>query len=186
MLKTCLLCAAVVVALATTAPAALAQEPADPTDLGTYQRLVDEGLFPTVENVATAKRAAEAAVVAGNCSDAIPLLDAYIRMANWHSNLLFQGLRPFYSASNSAQTEFFRSQSQSERDRLIRHEQLVNDYRQDRNHAYVLKAECLVELDRPSEALATYAQALDLIGVEDGLWWNRAAQGLYTLLGAGW
>jgi hypothetical protein len=120
-----------------------------------------------------------AAFDSSDCESAIELLDTWLETSNWFSNLIAQGLEPFYGASYDDRENF----SYNKLDKLVPLENLANEQRTDRNHALVMKAECLAKLDRDVEAAATYGRALELIDVDDWEWWTRAANRLYELIG---
>jgi tetratricopeptide (TPR) repeat protein len=161
------------------APTAVGSENDDPTQLGEYQELVNKNIFPTISSVQSAKEKATAAFNSNDCENAIEALDTWLETSNWLSNLVSQGLEPFYSASYDDRENF----SYDKLDKLVPLENLANEQRTDRNHALVMKAECLAKLNRDVEAVATYGRALELIDVEDWEWWTRAANGLYELIG---
>lgn len=161
------------------------EDTVSPEDLGEYQALVDSGVFPTAGNVALARQAAMAAFDSEQCESALPLIEEWISMANWHANLISAGLEPFYGALSSDRTDWFGRQTADKRSALIALEQSVNDARRQRNLGYVMRAECLAAVDRPLEALATFARALDLIDIDDTQLWERAQTGLYELIEVG-
>ena len=85
------------------------------------------------------------------------------------------GLQPFYGASFDDRKGFNTSS-------LAVFEERANGYKEKRNRAIVMQAECLVKLDQKEEAAAMFSSALGLITIDDREWWTRARLGLYTLI----
>lgn len=148
-------------------------------DVSSYARQVAELGIPTLASVREAASEAQALFDQGEYEKAVDALDRWARSANWLSNLIAQGLEPFYSASYDDRKAF----PYARLDALVRYETLVNDLRRQRNHAMVLRAEALVRLGRTDEAVSVYLRALDLLDIKDWEWWTRARTGLYALLG---
>jgi hypothetical protein len=158
------------------------EDTTSPEDLGKYQALVDSGVFPTAGNVERARLAALSAFDSGQCERALPLIDEWTRMANWHANLITAGLEPFYGALSSERNDWFGRQTAERRSSLVELERSANRYRSQRNLGMVMRAECLAAVDLPLESLATFARALDLIGIDETELWMRAQTGLYELI----
>lgn len=160
---------------------ALAQSaPADnPLDISKYKDISSASSLPTPASVTTLKTNAQALVTADKCADALPVLEAWAQQANWMANLVTAGLQPFYSSSANDR----RSLDLKAYDVLTPMERMSNEYKDERNLASVMRAECLVKLNRPGEAAAVYARALDLISLTNRPMWLRATNGLYRLIG---
>lgn len=166
----------VVVATLLFAPQGLAQEQTeDPESLGRFQELVDEASFPTVESVARLHEQAEAAFESGDCEDAIPILEDWASAANWLANLISQGIDPGYRNIRNLSLDQLKA--------LTPREGQANSFKRERNHAMVMRAECLQAVGRDPEAVATFARVLELIDSDDMAWWTRAANGVYSYIG---
>lgn len=178
----------ILLALAVSAPAFAQTPPAqtspstNPNDLSRYQDIARGQNLPSIQAVANTKARAEALLAQGNCAQALPVLEAWATQANWLSNLLAAGLEPFYRAPSDER----RAVPRARLDQLIPVENAANNYRADRNRAMIARADCLVRLNRPNEAAAVYARALDLIPASDTAAWDQALKGLYTLIGVRW
>lgn len=145
-------------------------------------RLAAYGRIPTAQMVDDAQDAAEEAFDAGRCDEAVPLLDEYIQLSFVHGSLVAKGLAPLYNASPDAQRAAASLLNQEASIRLVSLESRASAFKRLRGQAYVRKAECLVELDQPVEAITAYVQGLDRLPPSQD-WWFRAANGLYALLG---
>lgn len=166
------------VSLSASHTSAAAQAPNE-LDTTEYAEQVEEYGIPTRESVAALGEKAKALFDAGDYAQAEPALAEWAHQANWLSNIIVRGLEPFYSAGYDDRKAF-----PAARIRLISpYERMANEYKTDRNHALVMQAECLVRTNQPERAVSVYMKALDIISVKDWEWWNRAANGLYGLVG---
>lgn len=150
-------------------------------DLGRFQELVELGLIPSQAAVDREAEAARTAFEAGDCQAALPLLESWARNANWLANLIRQGLEPYYSAGYDERNDLPSSRIRP----LVPFEALSNGYLAQRNEAMVSRADCLVKLGDPVEAIAVYSRALDLISIQEWELWQRATNGLYSIIGVG-
>ena len=151
---------------------------ADPFDLSEAQRLVEEYGVPKQGRVDVLGTQAEELFSQGNWAEALRALEESARQANWLANLIVAGLEPYYGASYDDKKGF----SSSKIMELATFETLANKYKEKRNHAMVMQAECHVKLGDTESAVSYYYRALDLIGIDDP-WWDRARTGLYELIG---
>lgn len=148
----------------------------DPFDLTRAKAMLAEGI-PTVEEVNGLEETAKKSFESGNCKAAVDDLDLYAKKANHLANLIVAGLEPFYGASYDDRKAFRDVRS------LIPLENLANDYKDKRNRAMVMRAECLFELGQTEEGIGVMVVALDLISIDDQEWWMRARKGLYDAIG---
>lgn len=170
-------------AFALTASAALAQTnstaESNPLDVSKFKDIAGGSTLPNPGSVAALKASAESLVGGGKCQEALPVLEKWATEANWIANLTAAGLEPFYSATSSKRN----SVASATISVLARYEESANNYKKERNLATVMRAECLVKLNKANEAAAVYARALDLIDSEETVLWSRATKGLYKLIG---
>lgn len=177
--RCCLLMAAALSAVLCISSCAGAETQDAPFDLSEYQSRIDELGIPTMASVREIADQAQAAFANGQHEEAIPLLREWAKKANWLANMISAGLEPFYNASYDAQKSF----SLSRITVLGVYEGIANELKTQRNHAFVLEAECHVALQHPNDAVSLYMKALDLLDVKDWDWWLRAANGLYSIIG---
>ena len=148
-----------------------------PFDLSAAKAAMGD-VVPTVPAVATLEQQALAAFQGGDWKTAVDALDRYAKAANGLSNYIAQGQKPYYTASFDDRKLVPPAQLA----KLVPLERLGNDYKEKRNRAMVMEAECLVKLNDTSKAASMYYQALGLIDVKDTEWWDRARNGLNALL----
>ncbi|NLM31082.1 MAG: hypothetical protein GX216_11815 [Methanomicrobiales archaeon] len=157
-----------------------AQKPDDnPFDVSVYQEEISALGVPTTKEVEDLAAKAKQLFESGNYEEALPALQEWARKANWLANIVSGALEPFYSASYDARKQFPYDKVKN----LTPYESAANRLKLDRNHAMVMQAECLVKLDKPTEAVGIYLKALDLTDIEDWTWWTRALNGLYRIIG---
>lgn len=151
----------------------------NPNDISKFKDIAEAKSLPTIQTVAASRQQAEALFNNGKCQEAVPALETWATQANWLSNLIASSLEPYYSASYDDRKKI----SYNTLDALIPFEKQSNQFKSDRNLATVMRAECLAKLGRNNEAVAVFARALDLISIDEGVLWKRAAQGLNALIG---
>lgn len=149
------------------------------TELERLQELFSEG-YPTVAAVEELEREARSRFDAGDCTAAIPVLEEWAVQANTLANLYRVTLEPFYRTLSSERDS--RSYSLEE---LVELERINNGLIGDRNWAWVMIAECLVEQGNASAALAYYSQALGKMKAisENSEAWTRARNGVLGIIG---
>lgn len=158
-------------------PAAAKTE--NPFDLSAANELMGDFGLPTVQSVGELEKQTQASFAAGDCKSAVETLDKFARQSNALANLIAGGLEPFYDASYDERKKFSPVRLQQ----LIPFEESANKYKQKRNEAMVMQAECFVKLGEPKKAAGLFYQALRLTALEDWELWERARNGLYALLG---
>lgn len=151
---------------------------ADPFDLSSTQKQVDELGVPTVSEVNSLESKAKELYSSGNYSAALPVLEEYAKKANWLANLISAGLEPYYGASYDDRKDF----PYSKASKLIPIEATANDYRKKRNRAMVMQAECLIKTGKKEKAVSLLVRALDLIDIENEEWWDKAKMHLYEII----
>ena len=65
---------------------------------------------------------------------------------------------------------------------LIPYEKLANSYKRKRNIAIAMHGECLAKLGDTHQAVSYLVKALDLIGIENEVWWKRTRENLYNII----
>jgi len=157
---------------------AMAKEKKDPFDLSATDKKIEELGVPTASEVRALEEKAKEFYAKMDWKNAVSALEEYAKKANWLSNLISAGMKPFYNADYDKRKKFPYSKLQL----LIPLEKEANDYRQKRNRAIVMQAECLVKLGEKGKAVSLLVRALDLIDIKDDEWWNRARKQLYKLI----
>lgn len=151
----------------------------NPFNIRATSRKIDEHGIPTPAHVAELELQAKALLDTGDCEAAVPALEEYAKQANWLANIVAAGLEPFYRASYDDRKKVIRRPSARA---LTKYEDLANQYKQKRNRAMVMEAECLVEIRRREEAVGLLMNVLRLIPVDDDEWWTRARNELYNVI----
>jgi hypothetical protein len=137
----------------------------------------DELGISTKQDVDALEAEVSALLSGDNCREAIPKLEEYRRRANQLSNLIAQGLEPFYGASLDKRRNF------SGIRKWTKYERQANEYRAKRNQTMVMLAECQIKLGNQKEGVETLWAALDLIDIHNAEWWDRAASLLFQEIG---
>jgi Asp-tRNA(Asn)/Glu-tRNA(Gln) amidotransferase A subunit family amidase len=175
MRKTFLI-AAIVAAMSVSGPAFSQMEDRGALDLSDIEKRIQEQGLPTAPRVDAAWEKAHKLFESGACDQAAPLLKKFSRDANALSNYIAVGLEPFYGASYDDRDRFHVT------DELVSAERRANVYRELRNRAMVMIAECAVKAGRHNEAATWYYRALELIDIKNADLWERARKGLYGLI----
>lgn len=154
------------------------KEKKDPFDISETTKLAKELGVSTVSEVSMLEGRAKQLFETGDCKAAIEALDQFARKANWLANLIAAGIQPYYGASYDDRKNFSHSKLQA----LVPIENKANEYKEKRNRAMVMRAECLVKLGQKQEAVALLVGALNLISINDDEWWTRAKNQLFSLI----
>lgn len=142
----------------------------DATSLSRYA-VVDEGdSIKTVQELMEMEESWREMLADGNCDVALPILVEFADSANVTSNLIRQGLEPFYDADRDGRDAVTRSSALL--GELVAAETLSNQFLMMRNAAWVEEAKCLLVDGRSSEAITRLYRALDHISTdkEKALW----------------
>lgn len=134
---------------------AVAADPTpDPFDLsGVNARSKDAGGIPTVGSVARLRGTAEDLFNAGNCAQALPALDKYARQTNYLANLISDSVQPFYAAPRGEKRHIDHTS-------LLPFENLSNLYKDKRNKAFLMQAECYEQTHDIPKAVAFYRHSI--------------------------
>ena len=139
----------VVIVLACQAQAALAEQAAGGGAGSTPPgRNLETSGIPTVAAVAALEREALDAHDRGDCETAVGLLELYSAAANRLATLIHVGHAPLGDSSRGSGLPMERLEEGA------RYETKSNEYKEKRNHAYIMQAECLDRLGRPATAIA--------------------------------
>lgn len=165
---------------ASTAGAAAHSQAADPTAIENYQ-LVEEGHDqPTVSKVAAIRSEAMAAIEAGDCETALPLIADWAKQSNILANMIRQGLEPFYGA-NRDDSGSYSVNNRAEFNELVKAETAANNFTSDRNLAWVKEAECQLKLGDVTAASASAYRALDYISIKEYEAWRAARKVIWEI-----
>jgi tetratricopeptide (TPR) repeat protein len=172
--------------LALSATTTWAQGDGDLTDATSLSRYAvideDEGL-KTVQELMEMEASWRQMLADGNCEAALPLLVEFADSANVTSNIIRQGLEPFYDADRDVREEI----AQYRRvlvDELVAAERSFNQFLRMRNAAWVEEAKCLLEEGRNSEAVTRLYRALDSISADmERVLWEEARNLIWEQVG---
>lgn len=156
-----------------------AAEVGDELDASQYTEKIAEYGVPTAEKVAALAKEAQSFFDAGDYAKAEQALAEWARQANWLANIITAGLEPYYSAKYDDTKSFSYTRLIS----LVPYESMANDLKNQRNHALVMLAECLVQMNQHDKAVSIYMKVLSLISIKEWELWTRAANGLYAIIG---
>lgn len=150
----------------------------DPFDLSASASKVEELGVITKPEVDALEEKAKELFNAGNCKAAIPVLIEYTKKSNWLANMIAATLDPYYGASYDDRKAY----SYDKLKPLIPLENLANDYKKKRNIAFAMQGECLVKTGDSKGAIPVLLKALDLIDIDNDVWWERTRNNLLQVI----
>lgn len=150
----------------------------DPFDLSASASKVEELGLITKPEVDTLEEKAKELFNSGNCKAAIPVLIEYSKKSNWLANMVAATLDPYYGASYDDRKGY----SYDKLKVLIPLESLSNDYKKKRNIAFAMQGECLVKIGDNKGAIPVLLKALDLIDIDNDIWWERTRNNLLKVI----
>lgn len=150
----------------------------DPFDLSESSSKITELGIITKPEVDALENKAKELFNAENYSAAIPVLTDYAKKSNWLANMIAANLEPYYSASYDERNEYPFAKLKP----MVPLESMANDYKKKRNIAFAMKGECLVKLGKTEEAVPVLLKALDLINLDNEVWWKRTSNNLLGIL----
>lgn len=165
--------------------AAVAQDDGEATDATSLSRyaVVEEGeALKTVQELIEMEASWRQMLAQGNCDAALPLLVEFADSANVTSNIIRQGLIPFYDAGRDDRNKLTG-------DRLLiakleKAEKTFNQFLRMRNAAWVEEAKCLLEIGETSQAVPRLYRALDYIdAVSERALWEEAGTLIWEQVG---
>ena len=153
----------------------------DPFDMSSTTEQVRALGIPSVSEVDDLENSARQLFLAGNCAEAMPILEEYAKRANWLANLISFGLDPYYDASYDDRKNY----PYAKLEKLIPYESLSNKYKRKRNIAIAMQGECLAKSGDKEKAVSYLVRALELfdVGADTERWWERTRNNLYDLIG---
>ena len=150
----------------------------DPFDLSASKSKVEELGVITKSEVDALELKAKELFNAGDCKAAIPVLIDYSKKSNWLANMISATLNPYYGASYDDR----KSYSNDKLKPLIPLEALANEYKVKRNIAFSMQGECLVKTGDKKGAVPVLLKALDLISLDNDIWWERTRNNLMSVI----
>lgn len=150
----------------------------DPFDLSESSSKVEELGIVTKPQVDALETKAKELFSNGKYNEAIPVLEEFARKANWLANLISANLDPYYGASYDERKSYPYNKLKP----LIPLESLANSYKQKRNIAFAMQAECFIKIGEKEEAIPLLLKALDLIDIENDHWWRRTRNSLMSII----
>lgn len=154
----------------------------DPLDLSQYETMIEDSGFPTIAQVDDLERLANDQFKSGDCEAAIPVIIDFYTKANSLGNVIKQGLEPFYSAGYKEREDtdlngviVQLAAAEAEFGKLVRK----------RNAAWVMEAECLINIGQKDEGIVRLFRALEFmtIDAEDRELWQKARTLLWEQVG---
>ncbi|MBB1327378.1 hypothetical protein H5089_18080 [Pseudoalteromonas sp. SR45-1] len=167
-----------IVALATSNVFAEETKIVDPFDLSASATKVKELGLITKPEVDALEEKAKSLFNAGDCKGAIPVLIDYSKKSNWLANMIQASLDPYYGASYDDRKGY----SYAKLKPLIPLETMANDYKKKRNIAFAMQGECLVKVGDEKGAIPVLLKALDLIDIDNDVWWERTRNNLLKVI----
>lgn len=150
----------------------------DPFDLSASASKVEELGVITKPEVDALEEKSKELFNSGNCNAAIPVLIEFSKKSNWLANLITASLDPYYGASYDDRKSYPYSKLKP----LIPLENLANDYKRKRNIAFAMQGECLVKTGDKKDAIPVLMKALDLIDIDNDVWWERTRNNLLQVI----
>jgi tetratricopeptide (TPR) repeat protein len=151
---------------------------ADPFDLSKILASIEELGVPTVTTVSQIENNAKTLFEQEKWLEAAEAFGQAARHENWLANLISAGLEPYYGSSYDDKKTYDYSKLKS----LIPLEKMSNEYKSRRNQSMILQAECYEQLGNKTKAVALYVKALDLMNVDEQIWWDKARVHLYSII----
>lgn len=150
----------------------------DPFDLSASASKVEELGVITKPEVDALEAKAKELFNSGDCRAAIPVLIEYSKKSNWLANLIAATLDPYYGASYDDRKGY----SYDKLKPLIPLESLSNEYKRKRNIAFAMQGECLAKTGDNKAAIPVLLKALDLIDIDNDIWWTRTNENLLKII----
>lgn len=148
-------------------------------DISKQKEQIDKYGVPTIKVVEEMKSKADALYDAKSWEEAAAAYEIYAKSVNWLANLLSQCVEPYYSASYDKR----KATGYATLKPFIPFEKKANECKENRNRAYVLIGLCYKNLDDTKNAVAYLHKGLDLLDVDDIVYWKMAKDAMAELLG---
>ncbi|MGR5461149.1 hypothetical protein [Vibrio sp. PNB22_1_1] len=153
--------------------------PSDPFDLSASTQQVGELGVITKADVDTLEQRSKDLFNAGKCKEAIPVLVEYSKKANWLANMISASLDPYYGASYDDRKSYPYEKIKP----LIPLETMSNEYKAKRDIAFAMQGECLVKTGDKEAAIPVLLKTLDLLSIDNEVWWERTRNNLLAIIG---
>ena len=150
----------------------------DPLDLSVQKEQIEKYGVPTIEAIEELKEKADALYDSQSWEKAAEAYEVYARNVNWLANLLSQCVEPYYSASYDDR----KATAYSTLKPFIPFESKANEYKRSRNQAYVKVGLCYKNLGDVKNAVTYLHKGLDLLDVEDLVYWTMAKDAMAEIL----
>lgn len=150
----------------------------DPFDVSIQKEQIAKYGIPTLKTVEEMKTKADALYDAESWEQAAAAYEIYAKHVNWLSNLLAQCVEPYYSASYDDR----KATTYSALKPFIPFENKANQCKMNRNEAYVKIGLCYKNLGDFKNAVTYLHKGLDLLSVDDLLYWTLAKDAMAEIL----
>lgn len=148
-------------------------------DLSMQKEQVEKYGVPTIKTVEEMKNKADALYDSESWEQAIVAYEIYATHVNWLANLLSQCVEPYYSASYDERkaTTYLTLKP------FVPFEDKANECKTNRNQAYVKIGLCYKNIGDVKNSVIYLHKALDLLSVDDIVYWTLAKDALAEILG---
>ena len=151
----------------------------DPLDLSSQLEIVEKHGVPTVSMVQEMKEKAEMLYTNQMWEEAAAAYEEFAQKANWLANIISQCVEPYYSASYDDKKNI----SYTALKDFIPYENKANALKEERNVAYVRIGLCYKNMGNNSQAVIYLHKALELLGMDQRIEWNEAANAMAEIVG---
>lgn len=151
----------------------------DPLDLSAELKKIEELGVPTLALVDEMKVKADNLFENQQWEEAAAAYEEYAKKANWLANILSTYLEPYYSASYKKRDAI----SLKRLNQISPFERKANQYKEERNIAYVKMGICKKNLGDTKTAAALLLRALNIIDISQTEYWDMATEALSEIIG---
>ena len=151
----------------------------DPLDLSVELKKIEELGVPTISLVDDMKVKADNLFENQQWEEAAAAYEEYAKKANWLANILSTCLEPYYSATYKKREAL----SLKRLNQISPFEKKANQYKEERNIAYVKMGICKKNLGDTKTAAALLLRALDILDISQVEYWDMATDALSEIIG---